>query len=242
MIMGNADIKEVISFERLVKGDSRHDMYQGRVTTDTIQRELVVMRLSPKLPLTVTHLLGLSKQLCVAGYFFYDLYSVAVHHAAVAAEVAIRERFVASLPDPIILTKRGKNWALPRPASERLVDILREGWRLDGFDKQFVAGFRQLVRWAESHGILTGDAAGWWTATNALRNMYAHGNDSVVPVNVPLGALRRTVWMLNELFPDADTIAYDLPRRAAADAAVAREQEEIRRLMGAGGEPGDDSQ
>ncbi len=228
--MDTADIKQPIPFERLIRGDPRHDVYEGRVTTDTIQRELVLMPLSPKLPPTVTHLLGLSKQLCVAGFFFYDLYSVAVHHAAVAAEVALRERFISSLPDPISLTKGGKNWTLTRPAADRLVEILREGWRLPGFDKAFIAGFRQLVRWAESQGIFTGDDVGWWTATQTVRNMYAHGNDSILPVNYPLGVLRRTVWMLNELFPDPDTLAFDRPRRAAADANVAREQEEMRRL------------
>lgn len=233
--MGSPDIKQPIPFERLIKGDARHDMYEGRVTPDTIQRELVLMRLSPKLPPTVTHLLGLSKQLCVAGYFFYDLYSVAVHHAAVAAEVAMRERFVESLPDEITVTKGGKSRTLPRPRADRLVEILREGWRLPGLDKRFVGGFRQLVRWAESQGILTGEDVGWWTATQTVRNMYAHGSDAILPVNYPLGVLRRTVWMLNELFPDAETLSYDRPRRAAADAAVALELEHLGRLRGATG-------
>ncbi len=235
MTTDTADITQLIPFERLVKGDPRHDVYEGRVTTDTIQRELVLMKLSPKLPRTVTHLLGLSKQLCVAGFFFYDLYSVAVHHAAVAAEVAIRERFVESLPDPISVTKGGKSWTLSRPAADRLVEILREGWRLPGFDKRFVAGFNQLVRWAESQGIFTGEDFGWWTATQMVRNMYAHGSDAILPVNYPLGVLRRTVWMLNELFPEAETLSYDRPRRAAADAQAAQEQEQIRRLREAAG-------
>ncbi len=233
--MDSADIKQPIPFERLIKGDARHDVYQGRVTTDTIQRELVLMRLSPKLPPTVTHLLGLSKQLCVAGYFFYDLYSVAVHHAAVAAEVAIRARFVESLPDPLSVTKGGKTWTLSRPPGDRLVEVLRERWRLPGFDKGFVAGFNQLVRWAEVQGILKGEHVGWWTATQAIRNMYAHGNDAILPFNYPLGVLRQTVWMLNELFPDAETLSYDRPRRAAADAAAAQELEQIRRLREAAG-------
>ncbi len=230
--MDTADIAQPIPFERLIRGDPRHDVYEGRVTTDTNQRELVLMRLSPKLPARVAHLLGLSKQLCVAGYFFYDLYSVAIHHAAVAAEVAMRERFLASLPNQISLTKSGATRSLERPvSSDLLVEALREGWRLPGFDKGFEAGFRQLVGWAEAQGIISGEDVGWWTATHAIRNMYAHGSDSIVPVNYPLGVLRRTVWMLNELFPDADTLSYDRPRRAAADAEVAREQEEIRRLM-----------
>ncbi len=72
--------------------------------------------------------------------------------------------------------------------------------------------------------------------------MYAHGNDSIVPVNYPLGVLRRTVWMLNELFPDANTLAYDRPSRAAADAAVAREHEEMRRLMKITGDADGDSE
>lgn len=228
--MDSADIKQPIPFDRLIKGDPRHDMYEGRVTTDTIQRELVLMRLSPNLPPTVTHLLGLSKQLCVAGFFFYDLYSVAIHHAAVAAEVALRERFVSSLPDPLTVSKGGKTWTISRPAGDRLAEILREGWRIPEMEKGFVAGFRQLIRWAEAQRIFIGDDAGWWTATQTLRNLYAHGNDAVVPVNYPLGVLRRTVWMLNGLFPDAETVAFDAPRRSAADAEVAREQEAMRRL------------
>jgi hypothetical protein len=232
--MDTADIKQPIPFDRLIRGDPRNHMYEGRITTDTIQRELVLMRLSPKLPPTVSHLLGLSKQLCVAGVFFYDLYSVAIHHAAVAAEVALRERFVSSLPDPLSLSKGGENWTITRPAGDRLAEILREGWRIPGVEKGFVAGFRQLIRWAESQRIFTGDDAGWWTATQTVRNMYAHGNDAVLPVNYPLAILRRTVWMLNELFPDADTLVFDRPRRSAADAEVDREQEAIRRLRDSG--------
>lgn len=229
--MDTADINQPIPFERIIQGDPRHDMYEGRVTTDSIQRELVLMRLSPKLPPRVVHLMGVSKQLCVAGYFFYDLYSVAVHHAALAAEVAIRERFVASLPDPLTVTKAGKAWTITRPAPDRLVEVLRDGWRLPGFDRRFMAGYGQLVRWAESQRIIMKeDDVGWWTATQTIRNMYAHGSDSILPVNYPLGVLRRTVWMINELFPDADTSAYDRPRRAAADAAVARKHERMRRL------------
>jgi hypothetical protein len=229
--MESADIKELIPFERLIKGDRRHDVYEGRVTTEMIQRELVLIKLSPQLPPTVTHLLGLSKQLCVAGFFFYDLYSVAIHHGAVASEVAIRERFVASLPDPLVVSKGGRQWTLGRPSSDRVVEILREGWRLPGLEKNFVAGFRQLVRWAEAEGIVTGDDLGWWGATQHLRNMYAHGSDAILPPNYPISVLRRTVWMINALFPDPDTVAYDQQRRAAADAAVAREHEARRRMF-----------
>jgi hypothetical protein len=236
MTMETADIKEPIPFERLIKGDDRHDAYEGRVTTDTIQRELVLMKLSPRLPPTVTHLLGLSKQLCVAGFFFYDLYSVAIHHAAVASEVAMRERFVGSLPDPLIVSKGGQQWTLGRPSSDRVVEILREGWRLPGQQKNFVAGFRQLVKWAETQRFVTGDDVGWWEATQQLRNMYAHGSDAIVPVNFPISVLRRTVWMVNALFPDPDTVAYDRPLREAADAAVAREDEELHRMFQEGRE------
>jgi hypothetical protein len=222
----DADIKDPIPFDRLIKGDPRHDVYQGRVTTDTIQRELVLMKLSPRLPPTVTHLLGLSKQLCVSGFFFYDLYSVAIHHAVVASEVAMRERFVLSLPDPVTVMKRDEQWTLARPSSERLVEILREGWRLPGFERTFVAAFGQLIRWAEAQAIVTGSDVGSWKATRELRNMYAHGSDTILPVNVPLTVLRRTVWMVNELFPDPETLAYDRARRAATDEAVAQAHEE----------------
>lgn len=230
--MDTADITEPIPFERLVRGDARHDAYEGRVNTDSIQRELVLMRLSPKLPESATHILGLSKQLCVAGFFFYDLYSVAIHHAAVAAEVALRERFITSLPDRICLAKGGAMRSFDRPLStDLLIEALRDGWRLPSQQKNFVAGFRQLVRWAESQGIISGEDIGWWNATHAIRNMYAHGNDSIVPPNLPIGVLRRTVWMLNELFPDASTLTYDRPRRAAADEATARENAALQRLI-----------
>lgn len=235
MTMDTADISELIPFERLIKGDARHDAYEGRVNTDSIQRELVVMRLSPKLPERATHLLGLSKQLCVAGFFFYDLYSVAIHHAAVAAEVAIRERFISTLPDRVTLTKASATRTFDRPLpTDLFVEALRAGWRLPSQEKNFVAGFRQLVRWAETQGIISGEEVGWWNVTNTLRTMYAHGSDSIVPPNTPIGVLRRTVWMLNELFPDADTLAHDRPRRAAADEATVRKHAEWRRLMKSG--------
>jgi len=223
---------EVVPFAKIICGDARHDVYGGRVTTDTIQHELVEMRTSPKMPEIAAHQIALAKQLCVAGFFFYDLYAVAVHQTAVACEVALRERFVADLNLPIAISRSATTSMFEvRPSSDLIVERLRQGWRLAGFSKEFCAAFRQLVGWAMDTGVIRREDEGWWLACVDLRNMLAHGSHTILPVNFPLGVLRRTIWMLNELFPHPDTQAHDGSRRAAADERVARDDEELRRWL-----------
>ncbi len=218
-------LEQLIPFRELMQGDPRHSWYQGRVTTDWLQERLLEMRTSPATPKPVVHQLALAKQLCVAGWFFWDLYAAAVHYTTVAAEVALRHRFVGSLSLPITLLPRSKKDSSPlvleqRPDPEALVGYLRGKWRLKGFREDFRFGFKQLVDWGlQTHVIPESDFHPWDAAVE-LRNMYAHGSDSVVPMNVPLDVLQRTIWMLNSLFPDSETDAYDAPRREAAQREI----------------------
>lgn len=217
--------ERLIPFDELVQGDPRHSWYEGRVTTDWLQERLFEMRTSPAIPKPVLHQLTLAKQLCVAGWFFWDLYAAAVHYTTVAAEVALRHRFVESLSLPITLLPRSKKDSSPllleqRPDPEALVGYLRGKWRLKEFREDFRFGFKQLVDWGLESRVIPQSDFHSWDAAVELRNQYAHGSESIVPMNIPLTVLQRTIWMLNSLFPDAETEAYDAPRREAAQREI----------------------
>ncbi len=223
---------EYLPFEQIIRGDRRHDGRDARAMTDAVQRELLAMRVSSKIPHLAAHHIGLAKQLCIAGVFFYDLCAVAVHVTGVACEVALRERFLAQLSVPVVFTKAGITRTLEcRPSAEELVHLLRGGLRLEGHRKGFRASFRELVRWAVDSGVAKKADEGWWVSAVGMRNLLAHGSETIVPLSAPLGVLRRAVWMLNGMFSDADTSAYDAPLRAAGDEEVAREDEETRRFL-----------
>lgn len=71
----------VIPLEEFIQGDARHSWYEGGVTTDWLQARCLEMRISPVVPDPVKHQLLLAKQLRVVGYFYRELYSVAIHYA-----------------------------------------------------------------------------------------------------------------------------------------------------------------
>lgn len=222
----------VLPRNEFIKGDARHSWYEGGVTTDWLQARCVEMRVSPVVPGPVKHQLLLVKQLCVVGFFYWELYSVAIHYATVACEVALRHRLAESLPVPVTLFPRSKKgtkpWVLDqRPEPDALVGYLRGKWRLEGFDEDFRAGFRQLVDWGLKRGIIPAADSHPWEAAVELRNDYAHGSTSIVPMNIPLTILQRTIWMINSLHPDADTDAYDAPRREAAERWITEMNEAI---------------
>lgn len=226
--------ERLIPFDELIRGDPRHVLYEGGVTTDWLQECLLEMRMSPAIPKAVLHQLVVAKQLCVAGWFFWELYAVAVHYATVAAEVGLRHRFVASLAVPVTLLPRSKReprtYVLDqRPEPDQFVTFLRGKWSLKGYSEEFRCGFKQLVDWGRGVGLIPDADAHPWEAAVELRNMYAHGSKSIVPMNVPLNILRQIIWMLNSLFPDAETSAYDGPRRQAAQEEIEKTNNAILR-------------
>jgi hypothetical protein len=221
------EFDRVIPYDELIRGDPRHDMYEGRITTDWIQQALREMRPSPRIPPPVLHQLSLAKQLCIAGWFLWDLYAVALHYTAVACEVAVRCRFVESLSLPIRLVSRSKKnqeelLLSTRPDPDQLVEHLRSRWRLPGFDDDFRGGFRQLVTWGRSSGAIPEQDLVRWDAAIDLRNSHAHGSETILPVNIPLAILRFSTWMINALYLDPATEAHDAPLRASdREAAMA---------------------
>lgn len=224
----------IIPFSELIKGDSRN----RRLTTDTLQEYLGEMRLSPNAPEVVAFQVLLTKRTFLAGWFFYELFTDAVHHAAVSCEAALRERFVASLPLPIILDARriAPDGTRPsrtlddRPEAATLDEMLRRAWRLRS-DPEMRLDYSNLIAWAEDASVLAADATARLNGLRQWRNSSAHGTIAVMTPGPILGVLQEAIWIINDLFPDAATSAWDAPRRTATREAQEREHQRRRQAF-----------
>src|SRR5713101_2430689 len=125
--------EKIIPFEKLIAGDERMRMFP-RVNTDAIQRELISMELSASAPDDVKTHVKVAKQLCVAGYYFYELFSRVVCQAVVACEVALKHRYALEMPLPSTLASKKAERQLvlrERANAQKLFALFSDGWRLE---------------------------------------------------------------------------------------------------------------
>jgi hypothetical protein len=189
--------------------------FPDNISPDWIKGHLTAMRCSPNYPETVAHSLMLARELCVAGCLFYELFTTSIQYSASACEVALKERFVELLPIPCLLTSSAQGRAseervwTTRPSVDEFVHAIGQGWRLPAP----LAGLRptlgHLIRWALARDLIPASQTAWFEHRRQMRNTIAHGHNMVVAPSWALGTLRQTTVILNQLFPDAETTAYD---------------------------------
>lgn len=238
-------LNRIYTIRDLFKGDSRMRAFRG-YTLREIQKDLLAFRFSPRLPQDVAHHIEVAKQLCITGYLFYEHFAVSIHHTAIACEGALRHLYVKSHRSPVVLLppRRFKRAARrtfddPSRAVVEVFDALADGWRLED-DREFRGSFGQLVRWARSAETIPRSEHTRWEATLLFRNSLAHGSAMVVMPGWATGFLSRTAWMLNPLFPDPETEAYDEVRKEPARKA-AEEMERWSREIEKGWERADET-
>jgi hypothetical protein len=215
-------MNDVIPYEVIIRGDSRNE----RLSLEFLQQELAELRLTPAAPPVVAHEIFIAKRVFLAGWFFYELFADSFHHSAVACESALRERFVRDLPLPIELEakradasgQRTTRQLIDRPEADTLDEMLRRAWRLRTAP-DFRMDYSRLIGWAEESGALSRSAVGYADHFRQWRNMSAHGSKAVLPPGPLLNVMQESIWIINELFPDPTTDAYDAPRKAALRAA-----------------------
>ena len=201
--------EKIIPFEKLIAGDERMRMFP-RVNTDAIQRELISMELSASAPDDVKTHVKVAKQLCVAGYFFYELFSRVVCQAVVACEVALKHRYALEMPLPSTLASKKAERRLvlrERANAQKLFALFSDGWRLEK-DNQFAGNLSQLITWATKIRAVREADLMWWRNNRELRNRVAHGSTMVVPPGVALGFLQRAILLINSLFPTSESEKY----------------------------------
>lgn len=219
-------MKDVIPHEVIIRGDSRND----RLTLEFLQEELAELRLTPAAPTVVAHEVFIAKRVFLAGWFFYELFADSFHHSAVACESALRERFVRDLTLPIELEakrpessgRRTTRVLTERPDSDVLDEMLRRSWRLRSMP-DFRMDYSRLIEWAERTGALSSASVGFVDNFRQWRNKSAHGSMAVLPPGPLLTVMQEAIWIINELFADPTTDAYDSPRKAELRAAQAED-------------------
>lgn len=185
-----------------------------------LQEGLLDLRLSPNVPEAVTHHVCNARDLIVAGFFSYELASLAIESAARAAERALRELFVCQLKPPVTFVHTKRSGRAPetlqyRPTVETVFEcFLAHRAHIDGFDREFHGTFGQLTEWAIASGLIPAAEQSWWDAIQFQRNQLAHGNTLVVTPNLPLAFVRESAWKINALFPDVETSEHDRQVRA----------------------------
>lgn len=221
-------MSDIIPYEVIIRGDSRNE----RLTLEFLQRELAEIRLTPAAPRVVAHEVFIAKRVFLAGWFFYELFGDSFHHCAVACESALRERFVRDLPLPIDLEakKPQPNGArltrqlTERPEADTLDEMLRRAWRLRSAP-DFRMDYSKLIGWADESGVLSKSSVGYADNFREWRNKSAHGSTAVLPPGPLLTVMQEAIWIINELFPDPATDAYDAPRKAELRAFQKAEHE-----------------
>jgi hypothetical protein len=184
------------------------------ISSEWVELQLQSMRCSPNYPNLVAHNVLLARELCMVGSLFYELFTISVHYAAAACEVALKEHFLDSLAYPSKLTRklRGvieeRTWT-ERPVVYEFVDALNQGWRLEKQHADFKPTLRYLIRWAADSGVISKLQEQWFEHRRHMRNTIAHGHNVIVAPSWALGTLRQTTITLNTMFPNAETSAYD---------------------------------
>src|SRR5712692_10605203 len=80
------------------------------IAPEQVERRLAEYKCSSKYPEVVAHNLMLAREVCVAGTFFYELFTVAMHYTAVACECALKELYLDRMPLPFEMRRgRGDN-------------------------------------------------------------------------------------------------------------------------------------
>jgi hypothetical protein len=178
----------------------------------------------------------LAKQLCITGYLFYEHFTVSIHHTVMACDAALRHIYVKSCSAPLVLLPprrlsraSERTFDDPTRAVGDIFDALAGGWRLQE-DREFRGTFGQLVEWARNAAVIPQAEFARWEATLLLPNTLAHGSAMVVMPSWALGFLSRTAWMLNPLFPDPETEAYDDARKEPARKVAAEMERERREI------------
>jgi hypothetical protein len=219
-------MSDIISDDVIIRGDARN----ARLTLGFLQEELAELRLTPAAPSVVSHEIFIAKRVFLAGWFFYELFADSFHHSAVACESALRERFVRDLPLPIELETKKKDSIgqrttrvlTERPEANTLDEMFRGDWRLRSAPASRM-DYSWLIEWAKQSGALSPSSARYVDNFREWRNKSAHGSIAVLPPGPLLNVMQEAIWIINELFPDAATDAYDAPRKAVLREAQAEE-------------------
>ena len=205
------------------------------IPPEPVARNLQEYKCSSKYPEVVAHNLMLAREACVAGSIFYELFTVAMHYTAVACECTLKELYLDRMRLPFEMKRRngsvtGSKVFTARPT---LFEFFHMGWKPIGVAADETKSFSSLIAWAKRERIILPQEERIFEHGRRSRILTAHGHNMVGKWTWGLAAVRETTLVLNRLFPDAETTAYDEANRRREEERRREWDLEYDRLMSA---------
>lgn len=143
------------SLRELTAPDSRNANLIG-FTPEGLQAPFVraLDELPPAVPQGIRSRLAVAYDLATYGWFRYEFYVVSLFWSISTVEMALREKFLATLTKPIILQRKEETKAWPGGFFDALADELASGWRLNERPAVTTGSLASLLRWARDEKLL----------------------------------------------------------------------------------------
>lgn len=225
---------------------ARANLFKGKfpeIKLESVEQRLAEYKCSPKYPEDVAHNIMLARELCVAGSVFYELFTVALHYTAVAAETALKALFLERLDLPFTMKRTVNGKAERKVFTERppLYEFSHMGWKLVGPLGGKARNLASLISWADETSLITSREVRTFEAGRRTRNLTAHGHNMVGMWNWAFAAVRNTTLIFNRLFPDPETTAYDEGNRRREEERMRAYDLALDQMLRLPDEPQDDS-
>lgn len=198
----------ILSLEELTKIDSMTACFVKLTdgsppSIEERQEDVRHIQLIPKVPEDVRLTFRRAKIAYVYGYFQYDLFTIAVHYAALALEAAIKARWSASLPPKVTVSCVDAKIEMQFPSHTKISRLCRNNrWRgrpllIEG--QRFPSSMNALLDWLQNERIV-----GKWEREGLkvfldMRNAFSHLEQSSTDMPSP-DKLQFVADLINKLF------------------------------------------
>jgi len=203
-IKNNLRADPIFSLQELLKRDSP---YYPNVSIEGLQEEIKNIQLLPTVPESVERLFKNAKELYLFGYFRYRFFTIASHYAWLALESAMKNRYILSFGDEIILRNRkGKEVKMSTPNYENIVNYCskNKGWAMHDLSvngEKFPSNKEKLSTWLVSQGLISEWEKELCIRGLRQRNFLSHQTFAPIytPGN-PYSALVETSTLINKMY------------------------------------------
>ena len=115
----------------LCEPDARNKAFN--ITIKSLEEGLAKVDISPKVPQKIREMLDFAKKIYIYGYYEYEFYTLSSIYLFLLTETAIKERFLAELPEKCILTKKTQKKIVKKHYSA-IYDSLLNHLKSKGFE------------------------------------------------------------------------------------------------------------
>lgn len=153
-------------------------MVGNKVTVEEMQEHVADIQLIPQVPDEVKNSFHWAKRLFIFGMFEHGFFTVSQHYAFLAIEAAVRHRWVAELPETLVVGHKGERCQIPKQSWEKLAEQFRaRKWnfkRVEVEGRPFPASQKDLAQDLWERKIITKWQQRWLDNASRLRNSFSH--------------------------------------------------------------------